>query len=372
VVLIEALNLYSIIVIGDLKLCKRNIMQIIIVGAGISGLAAAYHLNQHAPSLRIHCIEKSRGIGGRVATRRRDGAIFDHGAQFFRPVDDAQHHFFTQVLPHDQLIDIAPPVWTFDKHNTITQGDTTQNTLPKFIYRDGINQLAKLLTPTHMTITRETRVHHILLHDQQVTCVSDTGAHIASGAAVVFTPPAPQTHEILAASTLPPEMHTTLCTALAQAQYRPCLSVTLAFHGNFDWPYYALVNSDRAHDFSWVAFEHLKSPARVPTGQTLVTVQCGPAASRRWWEYDTAQLATTLFPQLCALLGTALPEPLWCDRQGWRYALPDHAADALALQTYEQSHGVYFTGDALIGLGRIQLAVAHGMATAQRLIDHLL
>lgn len=347
-------------------------MQILIVGAGISGLAAAYHLGQYAPTVRVHCIEKSRGIGGRVATRRRDGATFDHGAQFFRPVDDAQLHFFTQLLPHDQLIDIATPVGAFDQHNTITPGDATQNNLPKLSYRDGINQLAKLLTPAQMTISRETRVHHVVVQDKRITCISDSGAEIATGDAVLFTPPAPQIHEILTASILPDAMRTTLTTALAQAQYRPCLSVTLAFAGTFDWPYYALVNTDRAHDFSWVAFEHHKASTRVPTGQTLITVQCGPAASLRWWEYDTAHLSSTILPQLTTLLGTALPAPLWCDRQGWRYALPDKPADAIALQTYEQSHGVYFTGDALVGLGRVQLAIAHGMATAQRIIDHLL
>jgi len=48
-------------------------MKLIIIGAGVSGLATAYTIHQHAPHISLHCIEKSRGLGGRAATRRRDG-----------------------------------------------------------------------------------------------------------------------------------------------------------------------------------------------------------------------------------------------------------------------------------------------------------
>ncbi|MDU8911933.1 NAD(P)/FAD-dependent oxidoreductase [Aestuariicoccus sp. MJ-SS9] len=50
-----------------------------VIGAGPAGLACAQLLRQagHDPVV----FEKSRGIGGRMATRRRDGVQFDHGAQ---------------------------------------------------------------------------------------------------------------------------------------------------------------------------------------------------------------------------------------------------------------------------------------------------
>ena len=53
---------------------------ITIIGAGIAGLACARRLTQAglAPVL----LDKGRGIGGRVATRRVDAMQFDHGAQY--------------------------------------------------------------------------------------------------------------------------------------------------------------------------------------------------------------------------------------------------------------------------------------------------
>ena len=53
----------------------------LIIGAGISGLMAGKILSQAGIDNLI--LEKSRGVGGRMATRRFKGGVFDHGAQFF-------------------------------------------------------------------------------------------------------------------------------------------------------------------------------------------------------------------------------------------------------------------------------------------------
>lgn len=55
--------------------------QIAIVGAGTAGLAAAQRLRK--PDLVITLFDKSRGLGGRMATRRIEDLQFDHGAQYF-------------------------------------------------------------------------------------------------------------------------------------------------------------------------------------------------------------------------------------------------------------------------------------------------
>ncbi len=55
-----------------------------IIGAGISGLSAAQALSQqNQKNLKIAVLEKSRGPGGRMATRRMDGFQFNHGAPSF-------------------------------------------------------------------------------------------------------------------------------------------------------------------------------------------------------------------------------------------------------------------------------------------------
>ena len=59
----------------------RQPMHVAVVGAGMAGVAAARTLLQAGH--RVTLIEKSRGFGGRMATRRTEFGGFDHGAQYF-------------------------------------------------------------------------------------------------------------------------------------------------------------------------------------------------------------------------------------------------------------------------------------------------
>ena len=52
---------------------------VVVVGAGAAGLVAARAM---AHDHRVVVIDKARGVGGRMATRRLGPAVFDHGAQF--------------------------------------------------------------------------------------------------------------------------------------------------------------------------------------------------------------------------------------------------------------------------------------------------
>ncbi|NBX83769.1 FAD-dependent oxidoreductase [bacterium] len=53
----------------------------LVIGAGISGLASARALQDQGFSVAI--LEKSRGLGGRMATRRDENGLWDHGVPWF-------------------------------------------------------------------------------------------------------------------------------------------------------------------------------------------------------------------------------------------------------------------------------------------------
>ncbi len=55
-------------------------INIAIIGAGMAGLKAAATL--HRTGVNITVFEKSRGMGGRLATRRTKVGNFNHGAQY--------------------------------------------------------------------------------------------------------------------------------------------------------------------------------------------------------------------------------------------------------------------------------------------------
>ena len=59
----------------------------IVLGAGLSGLHCAQKINEQKLG-SVFIVEKSRGVGGRMATRRTLDTRFDHGAQFYRLKED--------------------------------------------------------------------------------------------------------------------------------------------------------------------------------------------------------------------------------------------------------------------------------------------
>lgn len=59
--------------------------EVAVIGAGMAGLACAARLS--AAGIGVSVWEKSRGLGGRSATRRRDGLAFDHGAPLAQPTE---------------------------------------------------------------------------------------------------------------------------------------------------------------------------------------------------------------------------------------------------------------------------------------------
>ena len=60
---------------------QKIVTDVIIVGAGLAGLMAGRVLTDAGK--RVLLIDKGRSVGGRMATRRIDGGLADHGAQFF-------------------------------------------------------------------------------------------------------------------------------------------------------------------------------------------------------------------------------------------------------------------------------------------------
>ena len=56
-------------------------MQVLVVGAGLSGLLAARELKRRGQAVEV--VDKGRGVGGRLATRRLGPGRADTGAQFF-------------------------------------------------------------------------------------------------------------------------------------------------------------------------------------------------------------------------------------------------------------------------------------------------
>ena len=75
--------------------------KIAIIGAGISGLTVAKELSKLN---EVTIFDKSRGVGGRMATKRIDDYHFDHGAQFFT-AKSQEFKEFCNKAKNDKIIE---------------------------------------------------------------------------------------------------------------------------------------------------------------------------------------------------------------------------------------------------------------------------
>ncbi len=72
-----------------------------VIGAGLAGLTCAQALQ--TGGWRVTVLEKSRGAGGRLSTRRTDSAHYDHGAQYFTARDPRFAGFIEQRLADESV-----------------------------------------------------------------------------------------------------------------------------------------------------------------------------------------------------------------------------------------------------------------------------
>lgn len=353
-----------------------------IVGAGAAGLAAAFALR--SDSLRVTVFEKSRGLAGRAATRWRDAEDgagepfrwrYDHGAQYVSaPEGSRAYRLLTDDLDATDLVDVDGRVWPFDDDGTLRPDRAKDDPGPHLTYRDGIADLGRRLADAagEAEIRRQTRVGAMHREGRGWRLESDAGDDLGTFDAVLLTPPAPQTIDLLRASTLADGLRQRLVGALRPADYRAQFTVVLAFTAPVARPEpYALVNADEhggaggGHAVAWLAVESDK-PGRAPEGGTLLLAQMAPDWTEARYDDERESVVREATREIAALLGTELPEPAWTDSQRWRYALPNDGADADTLHE-AASDGLFFAGDAVAGKGRVHLALESGLEAAERI-----
>jgi renalase len=339
---------------------------IAIIGAGCSGLAAAHELRDAGYTVTV--FEESDGVGGRAATRKQQGFIYDYGAQYIKKGSSVSVSLITERFRLADLIDIGKPVWVFDRHGHIQEGDPVQNAEPKWNYRSGLNALAKCMAQG-LDIRLQTRINHLRQNITGWSLFDDAGRHVGEFERVLIAIPASQAVELIEASEVADAQREDVYALLRKASYNPLISVMLGYRqAPLARLYYALVNTDKAHAISWLAWEHEKAPERVPEGAGLLIAQMAPQYSRDHWVLPTNEIISDVASRVATLLDEKLNNPIFTDIYRWRYALPAEKTDAQQLNALALPMGLAFCGDAFVG-GRVHLVLEHGVEVARQLID---
>ena len=336
-----------------------------IVGAGAAASATAYVLEKRLPNVETTILEKSRGVCGRAATRRRGEVTYDYGANYVKADDERVNSLLTETLETNGLVDVTDPIWTFDREGTISPGRDADD--HKWCYRAGLTQIAKrLLARTDATVYQGTRVARLERHGETWTLADTDGHEYGPFDALVLNPPAPQTATLLENAAWDDECQAELAAAVADVPYRPVWTAIFGYDHALEWSYYALVNADKDHEIGWVAREECK-PGHVPDGESVLVVQAGGEWSRAHYEEPPAANVTELADRTADLFeDDRLREPTWTDHQGWRYALPEAGVDPEPV-TRAEAYDLYCVGDWVAGEGRLHAALRNGLETGEKI-----
>ena len=339
---------------------------IAIIGAGCSGLAAAHEL--HDAGYAVTLFEQNQEVGGRAATREQKGFIYDYGAQYIKRGSPISISLITERFQLTDLIDIAKPVWTFHADGHIQEGDPIQNAEPKWNYRSGLQALAKRMAQG-LDIRLETRIDYLQSDITGWKLFSHRGENIGEFDRVLITIPAHEAAEFVKNSQIQTRFQEEISVLLEKAKYNPLISVMLGYRPiPIERPYYALVNTDKAHAISWLAWEHEKTLERVPKGAGMLIAQMAPAYSHDNWHMPDAEIISDVADRITTLLEEPLKKPFFSDIYRWKYALPTDKVDAEQLNALTMAVGLAFCGDAFVG-GRVHLALEHGVNVARQLIS---
>ena len=339
--------------------------RIAVVGAGVAGLTVAYGLRTLPVERTV--FEKSRGYGGRAATRGQYGCRYDHGAPFFSAPSSQVERLVTAHLPSEQLVEVGRTTGGFNREGDLLQLEAAS--ARKWTYRHGISTLGKLLgRHSRADVVHNTRIERLeQTADGRWRLRSDKGTLVGPYDAVVLTAPSPQTASILDRSALSAAPFPALQKAVADVDYAPQFSYVLAYDRPIPRPadVHELVSVDDDHPLARIGFEHDK-PGHVRGGTQVLVVHTAPDWTAARVDRDPEAFLPEIKAQAADVLGTSLRQPVWYDTQRWRYARPLGGLSAEA-QDRAAGHGLYFAGDFVAGTGAVGAAIDSGFATARRL-----
>jgi hypothetical protein len=318
--------------------------------------------------VEVTVFEKSRGYGGRAATRGRYGCRYDHGANYFTPTSDRAKRLVTAHLPSKSLVNIGRPVWRFDADGTISRPSPAANDSPKWTYRQGISRLGKLLARySHAEVRTETRIAGLRRGKGQWEVAGTDGRSFSPFQIVVLTPPAPQTAELLAASTGGGARVDRIQRAVAEVPYTSQFSFVFAFDRALSRPgnFYGVRAVGHEHPLSWIGFEHDK-PGHVKAGHSMVVVQTAPEWTAPRVDREPGAFVPEVKEWAEDVLVSDLRHPEWYDTQRWRYAQPAAALEGEMVAAGAEI-GLLLAGDYVTGAGRVGSAIETGFDAAQQI-----
>lgn len=324
-------------------------LRVAVVGAGMAGLTAARTLQDqgHQPIV----LEKARGAGGRMATRRHNDWRFDHGAQYFTARDP---RFLRHVLAWRErgLVEAwNGRIGVIEDNRIAAAPDGTE----RFVGRPGMSAVCRELAGELADCRFGWQVQDAAFDGARWRVRATDGREVEADALVMTAPPE-QAQELLAGSPVHP-----LCNeVLGEIRMRPCWSLMTVLDRSLlaDWDA-AFVNQGA---LGWICSQAAR-PERPDTPAWVL--HATPAWSQDHLECDHETIASLMLEAALSLPGASPAHAEFILAHRWRFALPQQPLDQGCL--WFEPYRMALAGDWCAG-SRVEGAFLSGSAAADRLL----
>lgn len=324
---------------------------VIIVGAGLSGLVAANTLEDAGHSVIV--LDKGHRVGGRLATQNIQNGIADYGAQFFTARTNIFQEQVDKWLEKDLI-----KIWGYDWSDGSLKRSVNDG-FPRYIATGGMNQLANNLASNVKDIRVHVTVNNIEWQDD-LWHVMDDKDNTLTSRVLIMTPPVPQSLELLEGISLTD----TDRNALERILFRPCLSGLFVIDGKIDLPEPGALQ-DLSQVMYWIADNQAKG---ISPDECIITIHLEPRYSRQRFDDADEDILAFMREGLQKYLDedTAIKEE---QIKRWQYSLPltTYPHDMLLAEGLP----LVFAGDAFGGRGRIEGAYLSGLTAGKIEVDNI-
>lgn len=310
-------------------------MKIGIIGAGLSGIIAARELARQGHDVEL--VEKSRSVGGRLATRRIGDGRADHGAVYFTVRGEELEREVQSWMNANWV-----QVWYADPY-------------PRYVAINGMNALAKRLAED-LTVQLNKRVENVQVEEDGTVTVK-TDVTTRSYDQVVMTAPLPQSFELLGS------LVDQIKPALLRLVYAP------TFVGLFECAGDVQIGADGILDQELVpgVLKIVDNRQKGISATPLVSVYMEEAWSEAWYERPEEETLAEIERLVREEVGDLGIQSRQLKR--WRYA---QAKDVWHEPFYQVSHHpIYLAGDVFLeaddpsGRTRFESAYLSGLRVAE-------
>ncbi|HEY9648868.1 MAG TPA: FAD-dependent oxidoreductase [Chroococcidiopsis sp.] len=304
-----------------------------VIGAGMAGLVCARQLQQAGH--RVVVVEKSRGLGGRVATRRLEGSRADHGLRYLENQGTHTAELIRLGLEQGCLEPWTLPVYRWDQGTLRPPSATVE----RYVAPGGMSAIAKVLGQGLEVWTNHRVVAIAPSSNPSSNPSSDPSTNqrwhlsLEGGGdaphttlaveALAIAIPAPQALDLLR-PLADAGMAMDMVSRLDSVTFDPCITAIATYspsvQTNVDELPWGAVEWDRSSEagLAWVGIDSLKRPQ--PPYPVMVLQSSAAFANQHLESTDLPAVGQRLLDEAAPVLGQWVTTPTQLQVHRWRYA----------------------------------------------------